>query len=1170
MIESMNGTERFGMAAADHQEDMPDQSNKSAKKVWEEQSILISSLAEAIAVDDFGETPSGSAAGFATFGNDSKTADVTQELAYVKVMKDDGTLKIALDHLSTQPDSVIVKVARLMCIMSSCVYKRDFEAEKSVHEIMKPFAAKIKDAKIQGTPLDKETQRAISNASQKVDEVTSQIQKVATAMGLKYQPLCNFSSEGNLLRSGPYCGAFYREADIKTKTKALMVLTFKGTGKRAEYITDLRFKMKSVSETSPLKGQCHTGFFDGIFKNFVSDLAVNGGMPEVLPFQLLRNQIFRLSKDIAGTTNPQPVQIWLTGHSLGAAYATLCWQGLLATQATVTQKTYRDLFTFGSPRVGDRVNAESVKKIRSNQSSWRFDNGKDIIPTVPLYAFGWRHLDTVVKISLEKITRGPSELEGKMPETIPGGDPEGLLDFHSDHNIENYWKSLVKGKISGPPSWRPEATPERPPTSQSAANRLVSWSLAPSQNDHKTESVESAIHPDDESPDETLLNSVDRRTSVDLQDFQDGGKYRSVVKIQSLWKDGDRLVWTMGTGWLIYDSILVTAAHNVYSDTYDGQALRIKCWIGYRGRRHAKDPSVQHRNALNVVTTATWYLQSQGTNRLERRSRDMAMIQVDAAFTGKLNLFKYSKTPSSQHSGYIIVVGYPGDKVPEEDHLDIGGWMYEARRPANYDLATSANHMIKYNVDTFGGQSGAPILLSTFTGVVAIGTHCYGGARGTYNSGNPIGRPFGNDYDEFVKRFGSSKTPVGLGGLEPKMDPLESDSAYYEGGESYYEGRKSYDKGGSTYYEGGNSTSDNEEGFWNIFHRPTGVMPDVRRPLLGPFGTLCNTVAGGIIGSLAESVVVKGSTNSFVVPSATRQQACIYRAQLAQASMECITRLRPSRETNIVLTRMLDTWRKHQIKDITSPQLRTLVGPAINDFALQLAADQWQKRVDPNPAVKPMEKGNGDGVMLRNPEEEAFDPKGPKAGFIEAIFYGRTQRVVDFEKESGEPLESWLGTLIEVATRAGTAIAGELTKKAINHVTDKMKRESEAESMPADEQDTDMSMVLRHAVFADCGLQALEGMNKRDLEALKLVPGIGMQEEGLIGKLKETVQKLGPVTIKTARHTMAKYLPVIISKLQPANSNNTFVGEVGEEYASSDDENGDAPLPELLPPEEPW
>jgi V8-like Glu-specific endopeptidase len=155
----------------------------------------------------------------------------------------------------------------------------------------------------------------------------------------------------------------------------------------------------------------------------------------------------------------------------------------------------------------------------------------------------------------------------------------------------------------------------------------------------------------------------------------------------------------MGTGWLIREDLVVTAGHNVYSNTYGGQAQRIKCWIGYRGRKHASAPGVQHRQALNIVTTASWR-----SNKSDRR-RDVALIQVSTPFEGQLKLFRFINTDTKVTNQQMTVVGYPGDKSikDENGNDDPGAEMWFHTESITFDL--EKNGMIAYDIDTFGGEN---------------------------------------------------------------------------------------------------------------------------------------------------------------------------------------------------------------------------------------------------------------------------------------------------------------------------------------------------------------------------------------------------------------------------------------------------------------------------------
>lgn len=78
--------------------------------------------------------------------------------------------------------------------------------------------------------------------------------------------------------------------------------------------------------------------------------------------------------------------VYATGHSMGAALATICALEL----RTVHRLHDVHLVTFGSPRVGNAVfSAWFERKVASH---WRFTHNRDIVPSVPPPYMGFWHL----------------------------------------------------------------------------------------------------------------------------------------------------------------------------------------------------------------------------------------------------------------------------------------------------------------------------------------------------------------------------------------------------------------------------------------------------------------------------------------------------------------------------------------------------------------------------------------------------------------------------------------------------------------------------------------------------------------------------------------------------------------------------------------------------------
>jgi predicted lipase len=81
--------------------------------------------------------------------------------------------------------------------------------------------------------------------------------------------------------------------------------------------------------------------------------------------------------------------VTITGHSLGGALATLC---AIDVQYNFSQKVAVEVYTFGAPKVGNEGFQESFNRRVPN--SYRFVVGMDMIPELPRWWQGYRHVNT--------------------------------------------------------------------------------------------------------------------------------------------------------------------------------------------------------------------------------------------------------------------------------------------------------------------------------------------------------------------------------------------------------------------------------------------------------------------------------------------------------------------------------------------------------------------------------------------------------------------------------------------------------------------------------------------------------------------------------------------------------------------------------------------------------
>lgn len=132
--------------------------------------------------------------------------------------------------------------------------------------------------------------------------------------------------------------------------------------------------------------------------------------------------------------------LWVTGHSLGGALATLATAKLRLEK----DEPVNGLCTFGQPRVGDRDFAARFDADFAAKA-FRYVNNNDIVPRVPFRALGYSHVGMFRYFDAEGVQHDNEmiwweklvdRMTGRVQDLlIPGSD--GLKDHFMERYLEN-------------------------------------------------------------------------------------------------------------------------------------------------------------------------------------------------------------------------------------------------------------------------------------------------------------------------------------------------------------------------------------------------------------------------------------------------------------------------------------------------------------------------------------------------------------------------------------------------------------------------------------------------------------------------------------------------------------------------------------------------------------
>ena len=205
----------------------------------------------------------------------------------------------------------------------------------------------------------------------------------------------------------PWCKLISRDGAecLVVKDRNDLWLAFRGT--EPSKLNDVTADLKLMKNAAVAGGKVHSGF-----QKEVNDLWMD------ILAEIEHNQQLKVQKDI-----------YMTGHSLGAAMATIA----------ATRHAPIELFTFGSPRVGG---PKFIRHITCPHL--RFMNNNDIVCRIPPAWLGFKHHGEMIYFNRDGVKADKPSWKDLFLGIFNSWKRFKFFDGIVDHGMPNYVKAITK------------------------------------------------------------------------------------------------------------------------------------------------------------------------------------------------------------------------------------------------------------------------------------------------------------------------------------------------------------------------------------------------------------------------------------------------------------------------------------------------------------------------------------------------------------------------------------------------------------------------------------------------------------------------------------------------------------------------------------------------------